>query len=334
MDNLTDRWGTILEVWEGYATDAEIRHKGSSGGVATALALACIEKAGMMGAIHTGAGSQPLASKTKFSKTREELMGAAGSRYAPAAPCEGLKRTGDDQGKCVFIGKPCDAAGVRKAQRSNNVLIKGIGIVISIFCAGTPATQGTKDLLARMEVPLHEIGAIRYRGNGWPGKFSVIMSTDNVEVKELTYGVAWGFMQKYRHYRCHLCPDGTGEFADISCGDPWYREIKEGDSGYSLILVRTERGKKILQDAMSDGYITAERADPIILEKSQKNLFNKRAAVWGRLLAFKIIGLPTPKYYGFPLFSCWMILPMSEKARSIIGTIRRILQRGYYKPLS
>ena len=41
---LNQSWGPVLEVWEGYATDPEIRYKGSSGGAATALALYCLEK--------------------------------------------------------------------------------------------------------------------------------------------------------------------------------------------------------------------------------------------------------------------------------------------------
>lgn len=65
---------------------------------------------------------------------------------------------------------------------------------------------------------------------------------------------SWGFLQKYRPYRCHLCPDGTGEFADISCGDPWYREIKEHETGYSLALARTQRGREILHAAIDAGY--------------------------------------------------------------------------------
>jgi coenzyme F420 hydrogenase subunit beta len=143
---------------------------------------------------------------------------------------------------------------------------------------------------------------------------------------------AWGFVQKYRPYRCYLCPDGTSEFADISCGDPWYREIREGEHGYSLVLVRTERGRRILQCAMKDGYVTLERADPRILEVSQKNLLTKRGAIWGRLVAMKAFGIPTPRLHGFYLFDNWLKVSLQEKIRSIAGTVRRIITRKYYKP--
>ena len=47
IPELLPGWGPVLEVWEGHATDGAIRFAGSSGGAASALALACIEDGGM-----------------------------------------------------------------------------------------------------------------------------------------------------------------------------------------------------------------------------------------------------------------------------------------------
>jgi coenzyme F420 hydrogenase subunit beta len=85
---------------------------------------------------------------------------------------------------------------------------------------------------------------------------------------------------------------------------------------------------------MKEGYVTLERVDLRILEASQKNLLAKRGAIWGRLLAMKALGIPTPRLNGFSLFDNWLKLPFNEKTRSIAGTVRRIVQRGYYRPVS
>src|SRR5262245_66136373 len=111
------------------------------------------------------------------------------------------------------------------------------------------------------------IKSVRYRGNGWPGKASVRVSSPNggEEIRELTYQQSWGeILEKHRQWRCYVCVDHSGEFADISVGDPWYRPIPPGESGQSLVLVRTERGRQILQGAMKAGYLTRRRADPAI----------------------------------------------------------------------
>src|SRR3989338_1081391 len=81
------------------------------------------------------------------------------------------------------------------------------------------------------------------------------------------------------------------------------------------------------------GYIIADKVSLHILELSQSNLLAKRGAIWGRLLVMKMFGIPVPKLTGFSLFKNWLRLPLKEKLRSILGTVRRIIHRGYYKPV-
>ena len=300
----------------------------------SALALYCLEKEGMEGVLHIGTDKEtPWKNKTVFSNNRDDILSRAGSRYAPASPCDSLDKIENASMPCVFIGKPCDISGLRKAQFLRKNLHDNVGIAIGIFCAGTPSTQGTLDLLKQFKINTGEVEDIQYRGKGWPGNFSIQLKNGKTPSQNKSYIKSWGFLQKYRPYRCYLCPDGTSEFADISCGDPWYREVKEDEMGYSLVLVRTEKGRRIVHGAMEAGYVVLERVDPEILIHSQKNLLLKRGAIWGRLLTMKAFGIPTPRYKGFFLFKSWLALPAKEKIASIIGTARRIIQRRYYKPV-
>ena len=330
---LAEGWGPILEVWEGYAADPAIRFHGSSGGAASALALYCLEQEGMHGVLHIAADDKkPFTNRTVISRSREEIISRTGSRYAPASPCDGLEIIESAPGPCVFIGKPCDITALRKVAGKRERTEKNVGIAIGIFCAGTPSTQGTLDLLGELKVNPDDLQTVRYRGGGWPGDF-VAQTKDPVNgAKKLTYKESWGFIQKYRPFRCHLCPDGTSEFADISCGDPWYREIQKEEQGYSLVLIRTERGREILHRAMDAGAVTLQRADPRILELSQKNLLLKRGSIWGRVITMKMLGIPTPGLNGYYLFKNWMSLPSRDKLRSVLGTVKRVIQRNYFRP--
>jgi coenzyme F420 hydrogenase subunit beta len=211
-------------------------------------------------------------------------------------------------------------------------LARKIGAAIGIFCAGTPSTQATLDLLTRVGADPGAVAAIRYRGKGWPGQFTVAMRDGRPPVS-IPYMDAWGFLQRYRPFRCYLCPDATAEIADISCGDPWHREIKEDPQGFSLVLARTQRGREIVRGAIEAGYVVLERREPDVLVASQRGMLDKRGAIWGRMLAMKMFGIPTPRYEGFHLYENWKRLPAREKARSFLGTVRRIIQRGYYRPI-
>lgn len=325
--------GPVLELWEGFASDETVRIMGSSGGLASALALYCLEQEGMGGVLHiSGDPAEPWQNRTVMSSTRADILRTTGSRYAPASPGDGLKRIIGAPAPCVFIGKPCDVAGLENARTFDGVLDKKVGVSIGIFCAGTPSTAGTLDYIAQLQVNLKEIEEIRYRGQGWPGSFSIRLKGSRQETIRRTYKESWGFLQKYRPFRCYLCPDGTSECADISCGDPWYRERSENEKGHSLVMARTERGRRIVQRAMEKGYVSLERSSPDILVKSQRNLLEKRGEIWGRFFTMRLFGVPTPRYSGFSLFKAWLRTSPKDKLRSLIGTARRIVKRGYTKP--
>jgi coenzyme F420 hydrogenase subunit beta len=328
------RWGVFTELWEGYATDPEIRFKGSSGGLCTALSLFCLEQGIAGGVLHVGSDPEkPWKNKTVRSKTRDELVARTGSRYAPAAPGDGLRFIEDAPDRSVFVGKPCDVAGLRMVQQLRPELDRKTAVAIGFFCAGTPSTRGTIELLRKFDAKPEQLAEFRYRGMGWPGMATVRFKDGNRPPMKATYNDSWGFLQKYRPFRCYLCPDLTAEFADISVGDPWYREVGENEPGRSLILIRTEVGREIFHQALKQGCVTAEPADSNVIYRSQKNLLGKRQAIWGRLLAMKLLGIPRPELNGFHLFDNWLDLPLKEKVKSTVGTARRIIQRNYFKPI-
>ena len=329
--SLMPAWGPVYEVWEGHAADEEIRWAGSSGGAATALALYCIEREGMEGVVHAAAReNRAYLNETVMSRTREELLGRTGSRYAPASPCDGLGMIEAAARPCVFIGKPCDVAGARRGAELRPALAEKLGLTIAFFCAGAPSTKGTLDLLrhAGVEDP-ERVTSLRYRGNGWPGRWVARWRDESGEEREssLSYEESWGFLEKYRQWRCRICPDHTGEFADVAVGDPWYRKIREGEAGSSLIVARTSRGVEILRAAAGAGYVKLETRDSTLLPRSQPNLLRTRGRLWGQMAVMKLSGAPLPTYRGFPTFRFWIRLSIKHKLQSTIGTLRRLRAR-------
>lgn len=336
LPELIPGWGPVRAVWEGFATDEEARFGGSSGGAATALALYALERANMHGVLHTRADpARPIFNQTTMSRTRAELLAGAGSRYAPASPCEGLPLIEAAPGPCVFIGKPCDVAGAVNTAAERPAMAKNLGLTIAFFCAGTPSTRGTLELLKKVGVRSPEdVKALRYRGRGWPGRWSVVHEVDGQEREaSLSYEESWGFLQRYRQWRCYICPDHTGEFADIAVGDPWYRPVQEGEPGKSLIVARTERGLAFVQEAAAAGYLTLETKDATLLPRSQPNLLSTRGRLWGQLAALRLAGAPTPRFEGFESFRWWRRLPLKAKGQSTLGTLKRIGRKGLKRRL-
>lgn len=330
-ESLWEGWGPVLEVWEGYAADPEIRFAASSGGAATALALHGIESGALHGVLHIRARDDiRYLNETVLSRSRDELLAATGSRYAPASPGDGLGMVTEAPGPSVMIGKPCDVAGARMAADRDPALDEKLGLTIAIFCAGTPNVHATVEMIRELGVDPEAVESVRYRGNGWPGQ-AVVTGTNAAEPVEgsASYERSWGEMlQQHRQWRCYVCIDHSGEFADISVGDPWYREIEPDDPGQSLVIVRTERGRRFLRDARAAGHLHLERVDNDLLPRSQPNLLETRGGVWGRIVALRLAGVPVPRYTNMATFGIWLrTLTLSAKIRSVGGTFTRIRRK-------
>jgi coenzyme F420 hydrogenase subunit beta len=335
LKDLEPCWGPVRKVYEGHAADPEIRFAGSSGGAASALALYCLEQLGVDGVLHIKADEEhPSLNKTTFSRSRAEILSATGSRYAPASPCDGLNQIEHSRRGAVFIGKPCDVAAVRMAATQNKALREKLNICIAFFCAGVPSTSGVDALLQKTRrSTFSRLRDVRYRGNGWPGRWKARWSQhDGTDAESsLSYDESWGFLQGFRQWRCYICPDHSGEFADIAVGDPWYREVYGDSPGSSLIVVRTERGAQVLNDAVRSGYVRISACDPSLLPRSQPNLVHARGSIWARLVALRFIGVPVPRFHGFELRQFWLSeLTIGEKFASLFGTVKRALKRQLF----
>ncbi len=332
---LQDTWGPVLGVWEGYASDEDIRWAGSSAGAATVLSAFCLEQRGMEGVVHIKAQDDvPYLNETTFSTTVDELVAATGSRYAPASPCTGLDNIERAEAPCVFIGKPCDVAATQQARRHRPNLDTNLGLVIGIFCAGTPSTKGTLEMLRQMGVEPDHLTSLRYRGRGWPGLAEA--TTAAGENSTMTYDESWGgVLEKHRQWRCYVCADHTGEFADIAVGDPWYQEVDGSDPGRSLLVARSRRGQEIIEAAIAAGYLTAWPVSNDLLPQSQPGLETSRGSVWARVQMLRLFRAYAPVYENLPMAHIWLReLSLRQKTQSTVGTVRRIFRKQLRKRIA
>jgi coenzyme F420 hydrogenase subunit beta len=323
--------GSALQILQGHAADPEIRFHGSSGGILSSLALYCLEKEGMAFVLHTAMDkATPWANKTVISRGRNDIVQAAGSRYAPSSPCDGLRFIEESDRPCVFIGKPCDVAAVNALRKQRPRLNKNLGLVLTFFCAGTPSTQGTLDLLGKLNVQHDKIQRLKYRGEGWPGVFKAQYTGGKIAA-ELSYNESWSRLTYYRPLRCSLCADGLGRLGDVSCGDAWNLFQGADDPGRSLMIIRSESGANITKRAIEAGYLKVSPASLNDVLEAQKSLLKRRKWIFGRKVVLRLRNLPTPRYAGFSLFRSWLTLSFVDKGRSLFGRSSRRLIHRYKK---
>jgi len=337
-DAIDRDWGPVVAAWEGWATDAEIRHIGSSGGAVTALASFALSSGSAQGVAHvTAREDDPRLNKATISRTREELLRGAGSRYAQASPLEILGRVAEQEERVAFIGKPCDVASLHKSMQADAGLAAKIPVTIAIFCAGAPNLVATDRLLDRLGVPKQaRLVDLRYRGHGWPGLMHATWIDAEGQHRQsggIPYAEGWGqILQSERRWRCRVCADHTGAFADIAVGDPWHAApVGETQAGRSLIIARTARGRAFVEAAIAAGVLVAEPRSRDVIAQAQPNLAATHGAVWGRRLAMRMLGLSAPMDRGRGHVRLWWGLPVRQKMQSVLGTWKRVLRERLWR---
>ncbi|OZB19070.1 MAG: hypothetical protein B7X55_04085 [Rhodobacterales bacterium 34-62-10] len=193
---------------------------------------------------------------------------------------------------------------------------------------------------SRLDVPRDaHLTDLRYRGSGWPGLMQArFRDADGVAhtTKGIPYAEGWGkILQADRRWRCRICTDHTGAFADISVGDPWHTPpAGHQDAGRSLIIARTPRGRAFIAAAIAAGVLHATPEGRDAIARAQPNLAATQGAVWGRRLMMRLTGMAVPADRGQPLFRFWLRLPARAKLSSTAGTLRRILRARLWRPVT
>ena len=322
-------WGPVIKVRVGQARDPDLRFQGSSGGALSALSLFLVES-GRVSAVHHNAACEadPLGNRIQASKDRGGLLAGAGSRYSPSAPLADIGRRLNQRESFAFIGKPCDVAGLGALARQDPRIDAKIPLKLSFFCAGVPSLRGAQEILRSLDVREEDLAAFRYRGHGWPGAATAI-AKDGGEAS-MSYARSWGgVLSKHLQFRCKICPDGNGGFADVACGDPWYEDESglpsfEEQDGRSLIVTRTAAGERLVLDAMDAGYLDASEIDSGEIARMQPYQARRKGLIASRLAALWIMGRPRPRYHNLNLWAAARLTSPWQHLRSFLGTLRRL----------
>jgi coenzyme F420 hydrogenase subunit beta len=152
---------------------------------------------------------------------------------------EGYKRIG-------VVGTPCQMTAV--AQMCSNPLQKEehsvpVALSVGLFCNWSVDTRRLMDLLAQRL----EISDIRRMDIPPPPANILALETVNGSVE-----VSLSDIKPLIPHTCFICLDLTSEFADLSTG------MFEGRPGWNTLIIRSDRGAEIVDQARREGFIETE----------------------------------------------------------------------------
>lgn len=328
--NVHPAWGPWIRSMTGAATDEAVRFEGSSGGAISALLIHALESGLVDRVLHVSADPEdPTRNATVISRTRDEVIARAGSRYTSSSPLALIEAALAEGGAMAFVGKPCDVSALRRLGRIDPRVAQHVPLMLSFFCGGMPSHAGVGRILNALGVAKDELVEFRFRGRGWPGP---CVARTSERAAEMSYADSWGaHLSKEVQFRCKICPDAIGGVADIACADAWYGDESgypnfEEQDGRSLILTRTEAGEQLLSAALAAGVVEATPLPIAEVGKMQPAQARRKRLVMARTAALTLAMQPQPVMRGLKVAEAARETPLREAAQNLLGTLRRTLK--------
>lgn len=322
-------WGPMREIHRSWSSEPVVRHKGAAGGTLTALGRYLLASGRVHAVLHVRADDRkPWLTISTISRTPDQVLHAAQSRYGPSSPLVHVHRLLEEGKRFAVIAKPCDISAVRALGRVDPRVEWLIPYMLTNFCGGVHSLHIAKAVLRHHGVDELDVAVYRYRGEGWPGPLRV--QTRDGTVYDLPYPGAW-CMGKFGYevqFRCKICPDGVGEVADISVPDGWIlrdrKPLYAEAPGTNVALVRTAAGEELLHAAIDAGYIEIAPVSVEEIEQMHAN-HRRKAAASAALFALWLMGQGTIKAFGYRTNDSLRRAGFRGVFQQFAGTVRRVL---------
>ncbi|MDH2348946.1 Coenzyme F420 hydrogenase/dehydrogenase, beta subunit C-terminal domain [Bradyrhizobium sp. SSUT77] len=322
-------WGPIREIHRSWSREPLVRHKAAAGGTLTALGRYLLTSGRVHAVLHVRADDRkPWLTTSTISRTPDEVLRGAQSRYGPSSPLVDVHRLLDQGKRFAVIAKPCDISALRALGRADARVERLIPYMLTIFCGGVPSAHIAKAVIRHHGIDEMNVALYRFRGEGWPGPLRV--QTRDGTVYDLPYPGAW-YMGKFGYeiqFRCKVCPDTVGEVADVSVPDGWIlqngKRLYAEAPGTNVAVVRTPAGQELLHAAVHAGYLEISPVSVEEIEQMHTN-HHRKAAAPAALFALRLMGQRTIKAFGYRTLDSLKRAGLRGTFQEFAGTVRRVL---------
>jgi len=275
-----DEIGNISDLLAAKTNDLKIKEVGQDGGIVSTI-LTYLFETGRIEAAVVSEFDENFKPVPKIIYKKEDIIKSAGTRYSISPnilPLKDLYRIAEDiiktrknvydvdQLRVAFIGTPCQCRAISKMRLMNVKPSHVIDFVISLFCFENFDYEKLMNILdKKIKIKPSNIKKVQIKKNMF------VTSKDSKEfeinIKDLDEAV---------RNNCLECDEFVGKYSDLSIG------ASGAPTGYSIIVIRTDKGKTLMHSLIADGYIEKYKIPPnLVTEWKPKKLnwFRKMTSI-------------------------------------------------------
>jgi len=276
-----EKIGRYIKCFTGYSTDYNIRYHSASGGMLSQFLIWLLEKKYIDGAVVTKfSPKNELLVESFIAKTKEEILSAKSSRYAPVTLNHAIQDIKKQEGKFIIVGLPCHIHGFRKYENLDKKFKEKIIGYFGLYCSGGRTFHLTENVFKERKINIKELTYFAYRDEGCLGSLvaeGVDVSTQKPFRYTQDYQLYYHPLRSFfKPRRCLFCVDHFAELAEVSFGDIHVEPYIQDKIGINSVVVRNSQFLLWLKDAAEEGCLEIQPLDKDTLLSSQKIIKHKK----------------------------------------------------------
>lgn len=229
------------------ASSPDLRNKGQTSGVVSALMEFALRRGFIHGTVLTHRNSDHLP-HGKVIRRPEDIVSCAGSSYVAGPTLQALNQGPWEEAERIgLVGTPCQVLAARKMHLSplrKNVLTDRRTFILGLFCTWAltyePFMNYLKNRLEDARIQKLDITP--------PPERLLKVITDDKHTWDVPIDEIRPFIRK----TCGICLDMTSELSDLSVG------TVEGIHGWNTVITRSDLGEEILSRAEAERIVESQ----------------------------------------------------------------------------
>ena len=270
-NDITSELGAVKGLYMTRAKDPRLRSHAQHGGTVSAL-VALALKQGLIDTAVLAEGKDDHSSESVAVSDPDQVASFSGSKFSVAPTVAKFNELSQgDPSKIGVVATPCQALALARMrvrpQPGDEERVKNLELVIGLFCGWALSLKKLTRLIE------DKVGQTPVQGMDIPPSKHRVME---IKTENGTMEIPIDEVLQCLRESCRYCYDLTCEFADISVGSARSPEGWAVDRGWNQVLVRTDKGRELLDLARAEDILEFKEVPPDNLDKLKAASLGKK----------------------------------------------------------